>query len=83
MRAIMFGAYYCGYCARYWDEIVEPLLDEGFDVQYVDAMKRPVLAEKYGVHDLPNVVILSDGGHLQFRLTGKPDQEQIRRLMKG
>lgn len=81
MKAIMFGAYYCGYCARYWDEVFEPLKDEGFDVEYIDAMKQPSMAARYHVRNLPNTVIIKDDGRTQMTLFGKPDQDQIRRLL--
>lgn len=81
MKAIMFGAYYCGYCAKYWDEVMEPLVDEGYHVEYVDAMKHPKLAERYHVRNLPNTVIVDDTGRAQVTITGKPDQDAIRALL--
>lgn len=82
MKAIMFGAYYCGYCAVIWDQVMQPLVDEGYPIEYVDAMKKPRLAEKYHVKDLPNTVILYDDGSHQMTVYGRPTQEEMRRLLR-
>lgn len=82
MKALMFGAYYCGYCKVFWDRVMEPLVDEGYNIEYIDAMKQPHLADKYHVRNVPNIVIL-DGDEVQVILKGAPTQEQIRNLLCG
>lgn len=81
MRAVMFGSRFCGHCRPAW-KLIEPLQDEGFDVQYIDAFKKPFLAERYKVTSTPTTVIL-DGNKRVTSFTGDPDPDEIRRLLKG
>ena len=78
MRAILFGSRFCAHCRPAWEKI-KPLQDEGFDVQYIDAFKKPFLAERYKVTSTPTLVIL-DGNKRVMNITDI-DPDKIRRLL--
>lgn len=77
MKAIFFKAYYCGACNVIWDEIMEPLADEGYSVEEMDATKRPAFAERYRVKKIPTVVIV-EGNRPLYRLEWPFTKEEIR-----
>ena len=78
MRAFLFGSRFCAHCRPAWEKI-KPLQDEGFDVQYIDAFKKPFLAERYKVTSTPTLVIL-DGNKRVMNITDI-DPDKIRRLL--
>lgn len=82
MKALFFRAYYCGACNQIWDDVMEPLVDEGFQIEEIDAMKRPMLAERYRVKHIPTTVIVQ-GNTPVASFRGRVDQDKLRELLGG
>lgn len=81
MKALFFKAYYCGICNKVWDEIIEPLIDEGFEFEEIDAMKQPHIAKQYGIKGVPTVVIVR--GEIITKLYGRMSIAEIRSKLRG
>lgn len=80
MKAYFFTAYYCNYCKIAWDEVMEPLIDEGFQIEEVDAMKHPAMADRYGIKSIPTTVIVQ-GNTPSIKIQGKVSKGQLRSLL--
>lgn len=75
-RAYYFTANYCPGCHIQWDEVLEPLQDEGYPVEEVDAMKNPRLARRYTVTSIPTLIV-TDGSRVVERIKGRVTQGQV------
>ena len=82
-KALFFKAYYCGACNIIEDEVISPLVEEGYHIEVVDAMKSPYLADRYRVKNIPNTVILGDEGRAILTIYGRPEKDQLRKLLGG
>lgn len=82
MKALFFRAYYCGACNQIWDDVMEPLVDEGFQIEEIDAMKRPMLAERYRVKHIPTTVIVQ-GNTPVASFRGRVNQGELRKALSG
>lgn len=80
MKALFFRANYCPYCNIAEEEVIDPLIDEGYDIDVINAMKKPKLADKYKVKSIPTTVILN-GDKVETKIKGKITEEQLRSLL--
>ena len=61
MKALYFWADYCGYCKWARREIINPLIEDGYPINPVDAMRMPDLAIEHNITKLPTIVFVKDG----------------------
>ncbi len=74
-----FWATWCGPCMRQ-GPIVEALAEEGYAVGKVDVDKETALAQKYGVMNIPTLIIFKNGKEAE-RLVGLTPKEKLKNMM--
>lgn len=75
MKAIKFGAPWCGPC-RMQDKILDELISEGYDIEKVDIDEHEELAEKYDVMTVPTTIIF-DEEHEVKRFIGLTQKDKL------
>lgn len=74
-----FWATWCGPCMRQ-GPIVEALAEEGYAVGKVDVDKETALAQKYGVMNIPTLLVFKNGKEAE-RLVGLTPKEKLENIM--
>ncbi len=74
-----FWATWCGPCMRQ-GPIVEELAKEGYAVGKADVDKEAALAQKYGVMNIPTLIVFKDGKEAE-RLVGLTSKEKLKNIM--
>lgn len=81
MKAILFGAYYCGACTTIWNEAFEPLEDD-YELSQIDIMRQPSKAHQYNIKRIPTVLVL-DGEQEVARIERRMlDADELEYLLK-
>lgn len=83
MKAILFTAYYCGKCNTIWDEVMQPLVDEGYRIKRIDAMLNPSYVLKYNITAIPTVIVTDCAGNIVKKITDTVSQEIMREALNG
>lgn len=68
MTAIFFTAPYCGACNAMRSAVIDPMRNDGFEIDEVDCMADPFTAELYKVIRVPTVIVLDDGEEASRRV---------------
>lgn len=74
-----FWATWCGPCMRQ-GPIVEALAEEGYAVGKVDVDQEPGLAQKFGVMNIPTLIIFKNGKEAE-RLVGLTSKDKLKNLL--
>ena len=69
-RLLYFEAGYCGMCKAVKASVIDPLVERGYDIEVVDCMAKPSLAERHRVKMLPTTVVLDEDGSVFSRYEG-------------
>lgn len=83
MRAILFTAYYCGKCNTVWNEVMQPLVNQGYKIKRIDAMLNPSYVTKYNLSKIPTVVITDDAGNMVKKITDHVSKDRMRSALHG
>ena len=68
-KVIKFTAKWCAPC-KAMVPTVDKLLAEGYDIEDKDIEQHPDLAESYGVHGVPTMILIDNDGQEIKRHTG-------------
>lgn len=74
-----FWATWCGPCMRQ-GPIVEALAEDGYAVGKVDVDQEPGLAQKFGVMNIPTLIIFKNGKEAE-RLVGLTSKDKLKSLL--
>lgn len=69
MKIMKFGAPWCGPC-RVQDKILNEMVDEGYNVEFINVDEHEELADKFGVSNVPSIIILDDENNEVNRFIG-------------
>jgi len=70
-----FSAAWCGPCKQF-KPIMQELLDEGYNIEFIDGDENRDLAIKYNIRSIPTTVIEEEGKEIN-RLLGVKSKEEI------
>lgn len=76
MKILKFGASWCQPCAALTKTLQDVNL-AGFELQEVDVEENQELAAKYGVRNLPTMVMVDDSGNVKSILVGTNPKASI------
>ena len=76
MRIVKFGAPWCGPC-KFQDKILNELVDEGYDVEFVNVDEHEELANKYGILNVPAMIIFDDEENEVHRFIGLTQKKDL------
>jgi thioredoxin 1 len=60
-KLLYFSAQWCGPCRTMVGPIMEELISEGHLIQKIDVDSNPDLSQKYGVRNIPTVILTVNG----------------------
>ena len=60
-KLLYFSATWCGPCRTMVGPVMEKLTSEGYPIQKIDVDSNPDLSQKYGVRNIPTVILTVDG----------------------
>lgn len=75
MKAIKFGAPWCGPC-KVQDKILDELISEGYDIEKINIDDKEELALKYDVMSVPTIIIF-DGETEVERFIGLTQKNKL------
>ena len=76
MKILKFSAFWCQPCAALTKTLQGVNLD-GFELQEVDIEENQVLAAKYGIRNVPTMVMVDDSGQLKSISVGSKSKADI------
>ena len=68
-KFLYFSADWCGPC-RQLGPTMEEVAKEGITVQKIDVDRSPEMSQRYGVRNIPTVILLNEMGEEQGRKVG-------------
>ena len=68
-KFLYFSADWCGPC-RQLGPTMEEVAKEGITVQKIDVDRSPEMSQRYGVRNIPTVILLNEIGEEQGRKVG-------------
>ena len=71
-----FSADWCGPCKQF-KPIMQELLDEGYDIEFIDGDENRDLAIEYNIRSIPTTVIEQNGKEINRILGVKSKEEMI------
>lgn len=66
MKALYFGAGWCGQCKVFRPKFEAHCKSVGMDFQVVDVEKDEALVARFGIRNIPYVVVLDDQDEVAF-----------------
>ena len=75
-QLIYFSAVWCQPC-RMLGPIMEELQSEGYNVQKVDVDANPTLSQKYGVRNIPTVILAVNGEEIARKVGASPKKSYL------
>lgn len=67
MKVLYFGATWCGQCRVAKPKIESVCKEKGLTLEYIDCMENEELASKYGVRNIPYIIVVDDNGEVVQR----------------
>lgn len=83
MVTYYFWAGYCGYCKWARREIIEPLIEQGANIEPINCMDNPDKAIRYTVKKIPTLITVDESGKEIKRLERHAINEQSVKTMLG
>ena len=74
-----FSAAWCGPCKQF-KPIMQELLDEGYDIEFIDGDENREVAIEYNIRSIPTTVIELDGKEINRIVGVKGKEEMIKEL---
>lgn len=81
-KVLYFTADYCGMCKAVKELAIDGLVEQGIEVEFVDCMAKPSLAEKHGVKKLPTTLVVDHDGEYYLRYEGACPPESLAEWIK-
>lgn len=75
-QLIYFSAIWCQPC-RMLGPVMEELQSEGYNVQKVDVDANPTLSQKYGVRNIPTVILAVNGEEIARKVGASPKKSYL------
>ena len=75
-QLIYFSAVWCQPC-KMLGPVMEELQSEGYNVQKVDVDANPTLSQKYGVRNIPTVVLAINGEEVARKVGASPKKTYV------
>jgi thioredoxin 1 len=75
-QLIYFSAVWCQPC-RMLSPVMEELQSEGYNVQKVDVDANPTLSQKYGVRNIPTVILAVNGEEIARKVGASPKKSYL------
>jgi thioredoxin 1 len=75
-QLIYFSAVWCQPC-RMLGPVMEELQSEGYNVQKVDVDANPTLSQKYGVRNIPTVILAVNGEEVARKVGASPKKSYL------
>jgi len=75
-QLIYFSAVWCQPC-RMLGPVMEELQSEGYNVQKVDVDANPSLSQKYGVRNIPTVILAVNGEEVARKVGASPKKSYL------
>ena len=70
-----FSATWCGPCKQF-KPIMQELLDEGYNIEFIDGDENKEVAIEYNIRSIPTTVIEEEGKEIN-RLVGVKSKEEM------
>ena len=70
-KFIYFSAVWCGPC-KMLGPVMEEIASEGYSVQKVDVDSNTELSQKYGIRNIPTVILTIDGEEVARKVGNAP-----------
>ena len=70
-----FSAAWCGPCKQF-KPIMQELLDEGYNIEFIDGDENKEVAIEYNIRSIPTTVIEENGKEIN-RIVGVKSKEEI------
>lgn len=80
-KILFFSASWCPAC-RHADPTYQELRNAGYPIRKVDVDSNQSLAQKYGIHSIPQFVYVVDG-HEKRRVSGAASAGRLKRMYRG
>ena len=74
-----FSAAWCGPCKQF-KPIMQELLDEGYDIEFIDGDENREVAIEYNIRSIPTTVIELDGKEINRIVGVRSKEEMIKEL---
>ena len=71
-QLIYFSAEWCGPCKTMVGPVIEELISEGYPIQKIDVDVNNQLPQKYGVRNIPTVILTIDGEEVARKVGNAP-----------
>ena len=75
-QLIYFSAVWCQPC-KMLGPVMEELQSEGYNVQKVDVDANPTLSQKYGVRNIPTVILTINGEEVARKVGASPKKSYL------
>jgi thioredoxin 1 len=75
-QLIYFSAVWCQPC-KMLGPVMEELQSEGYNVQKVDVDANPTLSQKYGVRNIPTVILAVNGEEIARKVGASPKKSYL------
>ena len=74
-----FSAAWCGPCKQF-KPIMQELLDEGYDIEFIDGDENKEVAIEYNIRSIPTTVIEQNGKEINRIVGVRSKEEMIKEL---
>jgi len=75
-QLIYFSAVWCQPC-KMLGPVMEELQSEGYNIQKVDVDANPTLSQKYGVRNIPTVILAVNGEEIARKVGASPKKSYL------